>query len=95
MDDLQDLGISREIIEKIKDHNDPALIFNFICSFDNVIKNIEYFKSIGIEVIDTLLVNRLEFLLVDHNKIKEAFDDFDTLILVKLINEDINAINLL
>ncbi len=95
MEGLQDLGVSTEVIKEMKDNNDPALIFNFICSLDNAIKNIEYFKSIGIEVIDTLLVNRLEFFLIDHDKVKEAFDDFDTLTLVKLINEDINAVNIL
>lgn len=95
MQKLLDLGISDEVIKMIRDNNDSALFFNFICSLDNAILNIEYFRSIGIEVVDSLLINRLEIFLVENDKIRETFDNYDVLILAKLINEDINAVNLL
>lgn len=95
MERLRDFSISDEVIKKIKDNNNPALLFQFMCSFDNAILNIEYFRSIGIMVIDSLLIYRLELFLVDNDKVKGAFNNYDTLILAGLINEDINAVNLL
>ena len=55
MDFLRILNFSEKVINKIELANDKALIFNFICSKENVIENIEYFRDIGIEVIELLL----------------------------------------
>lgn len=95
MDFLKEFGISEETIIKIENHNERTIIFNFICSKDEVIKNIEYLKSIGIKVIDLLLIYRLELLMIESDKVKKAFDNYDISTLVQLINEDINAINIL
>lgn len=95
MDFLKEFDISEETITKIENNNDRTMIFNFICSKDEVIKNIEYLKSIGIKVIDLLLIYRLELFMIESDKVKEAFDNYDISTLVQLINEDINAINIL
>ena len=95
MDFLKEFDVSEETIIKIEKYNERTMIFNFICSKDEVIKNIEYLKSIGIKVIDLLLIYRLELFIIDSNKVKEAFDNYDITTLVQLINEDINAINIL
>ena len=95
MDFLKEFAVSEETIIKIEKYNERTMIFNFICSKDEVIKNIEYLKSIGIKVIDLLLIYRLELFMIDSNKVKEAFDNYDITTLVQLINEDINAINIL
>lgn len=95
MDFLRMLNFSEKVINKIELANDKALIFNFICSKENVIKNIEYFRDVGVEVIELLLIYRLELFLIDHEKIKSSFESFEVPTLVQLINEDINAVNLL
>ena len=95
MDFLKEFDVSEETIIKIEKYNERTMIFNFICSKDEVINNIEYLKSIGIKVIDLLLIYRLELFMIDSNKVKEAFDNYDITTLVQLINEDINAINIL
>ncbi|MDD5888760.1 MAG: hypothetical protein PUC82_04655 [bacterium] len=95
MDFLKDFGITDEIIYRIEMANDRALVFSFICAKDKVCKNIEYFRSIGIEVIELLLIYRLELFLNDLDKIKSSFANYDIKTLVQLINEDINAVNLL
>lgn len=95
MDFLRELGISDDIIHRMEMANDRALTFNFICSKDNVVKNIEYLRDIGVEVIELLLIYRIEFFLIEHNKLKNKFDSFEVSALVQLINEDINAVNLL
>ena len=95
MDFLKELNFPTEVIKKIKDYNDKSLIFNFICSKKNVIKNIDYLRNIGVEVIELLLIYRLELFLIDNSMLIKSFENFEISTLVKLINEDINAVNLL
>lgn len=95
MDFLRELNFSDEVINKIEIANDKSLIFNFICSKDNVIKNIEYLRSIGVEVIELLLVYRIELFLISHVELEKVIETFEVPTLVQLINEDINAVNLL
>lgn len=95
MDFLIDNGISRNIIVEIENYNDDSLVYNFICNEDNVIKVLEYFKSIGIVAINRLLIYKLEVFLIDYKKIIKAFNNYDVSVLVQLINDDINAINFL
>ncbi len=95
MDFLKELNFPTEVIKKIKAYNDKSLIFNFICSKKNVIKNIDYLRNIGVEVIELLLIYRLELFLIDNSMLIKSFENFEIATLVKLINEDINAVNLL
>ncbi len=95
MDFLIDNGISRNIIVEIENYNDDSLVYNFICNEANVIKVLEYFKSIGIVAINRLLIYKLEVFLIDYKKIIKAFNNYDVSVLVQLINDDINAINFL
>lgn len=95
LDFLKELGVLDDTIYRIEMANDRALVFNFICHKDVVCENIEYFKSIGIEVIELLLIYRLEFFLITPEKMRKLFESYDVKTLVQLINEDINAINLL
>ena len=95
MDFLIDEKIAVETINNIEDNNEMGLIYSFICHRKNAVKVLRYFKEIGIDSIDRLLVYKLEIFLVDIEKIKRAFNEYDVSILVQLINEDINAINFL
>ena len=71
-----------------------SVVFDFLCNKDNASKIIEYFKSIGIEKIDELLINKIEIFLVDYDSSIKSFNNYDISTLVQLINEDINAINI-
>lgn len=95
MDFLIDNGISKDVIVEIEDYNDDSLIYNFICNEANAVKVLEYFKSIGIEAINRLLIYKLEVFLIDYKSIVKAFNNYDVSVLVQLINDDINAINFL
>lgn len=95
MDFLIDEGITVETINSIEDNNKMGLIYNFICQKKNVLTVLRYFKEMGITSIDRLLIYKLEIFLVDIEKVKKAFNEYDVSILVQLINEDINAINFL
>ena len=95
MDFLIDNGISKDVIVEIEDYNDDSLVYNFICNEANAVKVLEYFKSIGIEAINILLIYKLEVFLIDYKSIVKAFNNYDVSVLVQLINDDINAINFL
>lgn len=95
MDFLIDNGISKDVIVEIEDYNDDSLVYNFICNEANAVKVLEYFKSIGIEAINRLLIYKLEVFLIDYKSIVKAFNNYNVSVLVQLINDDINAINFL
>ena len=54
---------------------------------------IQYLKSIHIEVLDDLLINRLELFLIPKDVIQERFEKYNIQVLVDLINEDISVLN--
>ena len=95
MDFLKELNISDRTIDKIKENNLPSAIRQFICDKENATKIIEYMDKIGIQVIDDLLIRRIELFSIDYKKIEKAFSTFNIDVLVALINEDISAINFL
>lgn len=95
MEFLKELGFNDLVLHRIINSNDDSVIYNFIMDCDNVRDVINYFREIGIEVIDELLVRRLEVFSIDISKLKKQFDKYNIGVLVSLINEDISAINFL
>ena len=95
MNFLREYDITDEVIEQIRENNDSSIIQSVIYNEQNVGKIINYFKEINIEVIDELLISRLELFTIDVSKIKSEINKYNVEILVNLINEDINSINFL
>lgn len=95
MNFLKELDLEDEVIDKIKANNTPSIVRQFICDRENAKKLIIYFKEIGISVVDELLIRRLEIFSIDYKRVKKAIENYNTPILVALINEDISAINFL
>ena len=93
MNFLREYDITDEVIEQIRINNDSSIIQSLIYNEQNVGKTINYFKEINIEVIDELLISRLELFTIDLSKIKSEINKYNVEILVNLINEDINSIN--
>ena len=93
MNFLLDYGVDKNTIQKIKENNEPSTVFYFLTLKENVKEVINYLKYIKVEVIDTLLVNRLELFLLPVERIKERFESYNIEVLVQLINEDINVLN--
>ena len=93
MNFLREYDITDEVIEQIRENNDSSIIQSVIYNEHNVGKIINYFKEINIEVIEELLISRLELFTVDLSKIKSEINKYNVEILVNLINEDINSIN--
>lgn len=93
MDFLKKWNISEQTITKIIENNDDTVVFNFLCFEENVNQIISYLSELGVTVVEELLINRIELFTMDISKIKEHFDNYNIEVLVKLINEDINALN--
>lgn len=90
---LLEYHITEEVIQKIKDNHEDSMLFSVLCFKENVKDIIEYLQSIHIEVIDELLINRLELFLVPKDKLQERIERYNVEVLVSLINEDINILN--
>ncbi len=95
MDFLRELNIDSETIEKIKNNNLPSAIRQFICDRENATKIIKYMQEVGIQIIDDILIRRIEIFSIDYDRIKQAFDEYNINLLVALVNEDISAVNFL
>ena len=95
MNFLKELGIDDITIQKIKENNLPNVIRQFINDRENVKLIIKYFQDKKIEVVDDLLIRRIEIFSIDYNRLKKAFDNYNQSVLVALVNEDISAINFL
>lgn len=90
---LLEYNISDDTIKKIIENHEESMIFSVLCFKENVLEVIRYLESIHIEVLDELLINRLELFLLPKRKIQERFEKYNIQVLVELINEDINVLN--
>ena len=95
MDYLKELGINEITIEKIKKNNLPNVVRQFINDRENATKIIKYMQDNKIDVLDDLLIRRLEVFSIDYDRLKKAFEKLNKKVLVALISEDISAINFL
>ncbi len=93
MDFLLEYGITKDTIKKIKENNEESTCFYFMLQENNIKEVIEYLLSINIEVIETLLIDRLELFFIPKEEIKKRFETYNIEVLVQLINEDINVLN--
>ena len=93
MDFLLEYGISEETIRKIIENNEESTCFYFMAQEKNVKEVIEYLSSIKVEMIDNLLIDRIELFFIPKEEIKNRFETYNIDVLVQLINEDINVIN--
>lgn len=91
---LKEFLTYEDTIDKMKENYDSKLIYNFICNKDNVIRILKYFKSIGVNCIDKLLLYKLEIFFVNSDNLISAFDNYDISLLCTLLDEDINVINI-
>ena len=81
VDFLIDCGISKMVVNQIKDINVYENLYNFNCNQDNVIEIINYLRELNFEYIDDLLVNKLDlfFMTISEFKNKYNQDNFNDL----------------
>lgn len=86
---LLDYGFTEDLINRMIKRYDDSVIELFTIESENVKSVIEFFKDIGIECIDQLLLFRIEVFTKDVDKVKRAFNKHDVKAIVDDINEDI------
>ena len=87
--------VTNDEIKKIIENNNDSIILNAEWNIENVVSSIEYFKSIGIENIDDILINRFDIFLRGREKLKKKIDSLKDIDFINFINLDIKNINLL
>ncbi len=93
MDFLLNEGFKESFINQLINKYDETIIQEFILEEENVKDIIHYFRKIGIERIDDLLLTRITIFTKDLNQVKDAFLKHNIKEVVDEINEDINAID--
>jgi negative regulator of genetic competence, sporulation and motility len=86
MNNLLEIGISNNTIKEMINKNDYLTIEDLDFNYNNVKDIIKYFKNIGINNIDNLLINYNYIFFIDLDIIKEELNKYD-------INEVVNSIN--
>ena len=93
LDFLEDYGIQNEVILEMEKVNTEANIFNFNSNEYDVGKIIKFFRELGINCIDDLLVNKIDLFFLRFDDIKKLFYKYDLYKLVELINKDYNIVD--
>ncbi len=92
MNYLLDIGIEQDVIKRALINNSKQTIDDAEWNIELVISNINYLKSIGIECIDKIIINRFDILLRNSNNLKETIDNLEDNNVIELINKDIKYI---
>lgn len=93
MDFLLEEGFSKELIQKMLEKYDESAIDIFKIEQENVEEVIHFFKKIGINQIDLLLLSHIEIFTKDVSEIKEAFAKQNIPTIVEEINKNITIID--
>ena len=86
-------GFSNDLIRQMKNRYDEAILDQFCLEEENVHDVIRYFKRIGIQRIDILLLTRIDLFMKDIIEIKDTFLKYNIKKVVDEINQDISAID--
>ena len=92
MNYLLDISIEQDVIKRALINNSKQTIDDAEWNIELVISNINYLKSIGIECIDKIIINRFDILLRNSNNLKETIDNLEDNNVIELINKDIKYI---
>lgn len=91
--DIDLIGIDDNLIEKIKNNLEYDDVLSLACNYKKVKKNIEYFKMIGINNIDELLLNRHYIFLINNDKLVRTFNNYNLVDIASNINKDYTYID--
>ena len=85
--------VNKDIVKKINNKYNKKIITSIIYNQDNVIKVLEYFKNLGLDI-TSLLVNRLDIFLINIEILRKNIEDYDKNI-VELLKNDISILDYL
>lgn len=91
--DIELIGVGKNLIEKLMKNLEYDEVLCLACNHENVKKIIDFFKIIGIQNIDELLLNRYYIFLKDSDSIINKFDNIDLVNIVLKINDSYEYID--
>lgn len=92
MDFLIEKGFSKSFIDELINTYDKTTLEMLKLEEANVIEIIDYFKEIGINNIDELLINYIEIFISTKKKVQSSFEKYDIRKLVESINRNVQNI---
>lgn len=90
---LEDCNISKKTIKIIEQNNYETNIYNLSCNENDIIKTINYFKEIGINCIESLLINKIELFMLKYDEIVQKIEQENIQEFVISINNNIDNID--
>lgn len=93
IDNLLEKGIKKETLSIIK--GNETLNYNLTINLDDVLEVIDYFKGIGINNIDDLLIYNPDIFMASRKEVEKKFEQYDINNLVNSINEDVENIDII
>lgn len=93
MNFLESVGVTSATLEKVREHNGEALVSDLYLNRIDIKNIIKYFQSIGIKVIDDLLIFVVDLFFKDINEIKAKVEQYGISEFVEEVNNDYFEIN--
>ena len=93
IENIKLIGVDDNTIEKMVNILGYDIVLNMACNHELVNKNIQLLKSVGINNIEQLLLNREYIFLKDNDFIKNCLSKYNLQPIVPLINEDYSVID--
>ena len=86
--------VNQDTINKILDKYSKEMILDIIYHEDNVLKVLDYFKSLDFDI-ETLLINRLDIFLIDINYLKNNIESYNREEVIESLKNDISILDYL
>ncbi len=92
---LENLGISEELIDELKD-NTPETLLDLLETNEKLLSaNISYLKDLGIDKYPEILIRYPDMFLMDNSNFKDVFAKYEVNDLIEKINKNVGIVEFL
>ncbi len=84
--------VNKNIIEKIKNRYNKKTLFNIMERESNTRDILNYFKELGLDI-ETIVLNRLDLLLLDYKYLKKNISDYQQDLIIPALIDDISNLD--
>ena len=95
MEYLENLGISNEMIDELKDSTPEKLLELLETNKKLVSANVNYLKELGIDKYPEILVRYPDMFLMDNSNFKDIFAKYEVSDLIEKINKNVGIVEFL
>ena len=84
--------VNKDIIEKVKNRYSKKTLFNIMERESNTKNILNYFKELGLNI-DSIVLNRLDLLLIDYDYLKKNISDYQQDLIIPALLDDISNLD--